>query len=535
MLNKILSFFLTIIFAVDSFWCCCILRDYIKIEKAEESVPFYVDGMSENGLFSYGVKNNKNLFEPGEKVTVVIECADPSFYGKRAKVSLNSEQAGISKRGYFLFEKEKAQYSFSFTGEKNGIFTVTLTLTDRKKYSFNIGIMQKNNTANDRFYYGVQPYLMRARCWSENDLIPGKNSEQTINTILDSAEFLGANLIREDFVGWGNMQSGAGAEISYDNQDYLVKKVTGLGLKYNWILGCNAGEWSINQKYKGSYVPDMLWTYAPDESLWNSFVEKISDHYADNTGILWEIWNEPNWDFFSGTQEEYFTLLENTAKIIKNKNPKAYVYSGGLAVAERESNLNYYKKSAELIDEGLLDNFGYHNHDFPDKYYDNMSQMYSVARKAGLEASGINSESGIVGVDASFIARKALYTRSKGAKGFVSFSFRKNPKPESDINDFAFFDEYLQPSEAVLSYSTVIRFLGNASFLKNVKDTEDLVVDEYQTEDGLIMVYYSFGKKSKIKAPENTSEAYDMYGNPIRIKRKITVSEKPVYVVIKGA
>ncbi|HCT17507.1 MAG TPA: hypothetical protein DIW36_09115 [Ruminococcaceae bacterium] len=533
MINKIVSFFLTVLFAVNSFFCGFITCKRIDIVKCDEPIDYYVDGESENGLIKCGVINETNLFEPNEEIRVVFECEDPYVYGTRVKAELSSEQAKLQKRGYFKADSEKGQYTFSFSSDKNGIFTVSFTTVHNEKYSFKIGVMPENEKADFEFLYGVQPYLMRAKCWSENDLIPGRNSDETIKAILDSAQYLGVNLIREDFVGWGSMQSGEGEPLSFDTQDFLVNAVNERNMKYNWILGCNAGEWSINKKYKDSYVPDRLWTYAPDEELWDSFVEDLADHYADNSDILWEIWNEPNWEFFSGTKEEYFTLLENTAKIIKQKNKTAYVYSGGLAVAERETNSPYYKKTAELIKCGLLDNFGYHNHDFPDKFYDNMSQMYAVANSAGIEKGGINSESGIVGADAAFIARKALYTRSKGADGFVSFSFRKNPIPESDINDFAFFDEYLQPTEAVLAYSTVIRFLGQAHFVGNVIDSENYVADEYKTEDGTLTVYYSFGKKSRIKAPNNIKEAYDMFGNPIKTGKYITVSENPIYVFHK--
>lgn len=533
MINKIISFFLTVIFAVNSFFCGFITCKRIDIVKCDEPIDYYVDGESENGLIRYGVVNETNLFEPNEEIKVVFECEDSSVYGTRVKAELSSEQAKLRKRGYFKADSEKGQYMFSFSSDKNGIFTVSFTTVHNEKYSFKIGVMPKNEKADFEFLYGVQPYLMRAKCWSENDLVPGKSSDETINAILDSAQYIGVNLVREDFVGWGSMQNGAGSALSFDTQDYLVSKVNERGMKYNWILGCNAGEWSINKNYKESYEPDRLWTYAPDEALWEDFVGKLAEHYAENTDILWEIWNEPNWEFFTGTQAEYFTLLENTAKIIKQKNSSAYVYSGGLAVAERESNLPYYQKASELIKQGLLDNFGYHNHDFPDKYYSNMGKMYSLTEQSGMTTGGINSESGIVGADAAFIARKALYTRSRGADGFVSFSFRKNPEPESDINDFAFFDEYLQPSEAVLAYSTVIRFLGQADFVGNITDSENIVADEYETDNGTLTVYYSFGKKSRVKAPSNIKEAYDMFGNPIKTGKYIIVSENPIYVFYK--
>ena len=235
--------------------------------------------------------------------------------------------------------------------------------------------------------------------------------------------------------------------------------------------------------------------------------------------------------FFAGTSDEYFKLLESTAKILKSKNKLTFVYSGGLAVAEKETNAEYYQKAAELISKGLLDSFGYHNHDGLDNYFDYMQKMQSLTKEAGLTNGGFNSESGVGGADAKTIACKALYTRSTGADGFVSFAFRKTVTPENDINNFAFFNEYLQPCEAAIAYATVIRFLGNAEFVKNISDEKDLMIDEYIKNGNKIEVYYSLGDKNKISAPEGEYESYDMYGNPVEISGKITVSNSPIYII----
>ena len=179
----------------------------------------------------------------------------------------------------------------------------------------------------------------------------------------------------------------------------------------------------------------------------------------------------------------------------------------------------------------MLDTFGYHNHDGLDNYYDYITQMLGLTNKAGLKDGGFNSESGVGGADASTIACKALYTRSTGAKGYVSFAFRKTVTPENDINNFAFFNEYLQPTETVISYATVIRFLGNAEFVKNISNEKDLVIDEYTKNGNKIEVYYSLGEKRKIASPEGEYKAYDIYGNPIEIGGKITVTNSPIYIV----
>ena len=287
----------------------------------------------------------------------------------------------------------------------------------------------------------------------------------------------------------------------------------------------------LPKKYKENYDEAMGWTLPPDIDLWSDFAQKIAGHYASDTDILWEIWNEPNWQFFAGTPDEYFSLLEKTSAILKDENPSAFIYSGGLALAEKETNSVFYQKSAELINKGLLESFGYHNHDGLDNYYDYMMQMLRLSAEAGLTDGGFNSESGVGGSDASTIACKALYTRSTGARGYVSFAFRKTVTPENDINNFAFFNEYLQPEEAVISYATVIRFIGNADFIRNISNEKNLIIDEYSADGKKIEVYYSLGEKSKISTPEGDYKAFDMYGNEIETDKKLTVTNSPVYIV----
>ena len=528
-MTQIISFLLSVVFAIDMFFVGLFPEKQLVITQAKTEIEYYING--EGDTLRFGVVGDGNLFEPDDEIRVVVECLDESLNGTRAKISVRSEQTCFDKRGYVTLDYDLPYNSFTFSSAKNGIFTVSIKLSDATENSFNVAVLPKNAQAGDGFYYGIQPYITRAYTWGEGFQIPNYTAEESVDKILEVAQYLGVNLVREDSVGWGAMQSEAYGDVDFSVQDLLIGKVNELGMKYNWLLGFNAGKWSAADKYKENYDESTGWTCPPDEDIWSDFAGKVAGHYADNTDILWEIWNEPNFHFFAGTPEEYFSLLEKTATIIKAENPSAYVYSGGLAVAEKDSNLVFYQKSAELMNKNLLDNFGYHNHDGLDNYYDYIGKMLSLTKSAGLSNGGFNSESGVGGTDAATIACKALYTRSTGAKGFVSFAFKKTVTPENDINDFAFFNEYMQPTEAVITYATVIRFLGNADFVRNISNEKNLIIDEYSSDGKKIEVYYSLGEKARIAAPEGNYKAFDMYGNEIETGRKLTVSNSPIYIV----
>lgn len=525
----IISFFLSVIFSIDMLFIGLFPDKQLVITQSETETEYYINGESES--LRFGVAGDRNLFEPGEEIKVVVQCLDKSLNETKAKISVTSEQSDFNKRGYLTFNSDLPYNTFTFSSDKNGIFTILIKLSDATEFNFNVGVFPKNIQARDSFYYGIQPYITRAYTWGEGFQLPDYTAEESVDKILDTAQYLGVNLVREDSVGWSAMQSEAYGETDFSVQDLLVSKVNERGMKYNWLLGFNAGKWSAADKYKENYDESTGWTCPPDENIWSDFAGKVAKHYGDNTDILWEIWNEPNFYFFAGTPEEYFSLLEKTATIIKAENPSAFVYSGGLAVAEKESNIVFYQKSAELMNKRILDNFGYHNHDGLDNYYDYMGSMLSLTKSAGLSNGGFNSESGVGGTDAATIACKALYTRSTGGRGFVSFAFRKTVTPENDINNFAFFNEYLQPTEAVITYATVIRFLGNADFVRNISNKKNLIIDEYSADDKKIEVYYSLGKNTKIAAPDGDYKVFDMYGNEIEIGKRLIISNSPVYIV----
>lgn len=500
----------------------------------QDDPSIYINGQSADGLVTVGVKGGTgNLFEPNSPVEIVVWCKSEKLNGQMAKITVDSSQADFYKT-YELTLKGNFKNTVSFTSEKNGIFNVEVELPSKERYSFNLAVMPKNAMASDEFYYGIQPYFTRSYLWGEGFCLPNYDGEKSIELMLDAAEYMGINLVREDNVSWGGMQSGAYAEVDLSMQDFIINKINERGMKANIIFGFNADKWSVADRFKSTYDSNKGWTYMPNLDIWLDYANKVADHYKNNNNILWEIWNEPNWEpFFTGTQEEYFSLLEATAKALKKANPNAYVFSGGLAVAERSSNLPYYQKAAQLIADGVLDSYGYHNHDGGDTYYDNMQLMTSVTEDASLTVGGINSESGVYGGNPALLACKALYTRAAGGKGFVSFAFRKSVTPENDINDYAYFNEYLQPTESVLTYSTVIRFLGSAKLEGSESSQKNLQIDRYSANGKKILVYYSLGTKSTTPTPEGKFTAYDMYGNPIELGDTISVTAEPTYLIFE--
>ncbi len=101
------------------------------------------------------------MFEPQEDIEAVVRCLDEALDAKRARITAKSEQTGFDKRGCVVFSRS-CHKTFTFLFDKNGIFSVQIKLYDATDFNFNVGILSKNEQADDSFYYGIQPYITRA-------------------------------------------------------------------------------------------------------------------------------------------------------------------------------------------------------------------------------------------------------------------------------------------------------------------------------------------------------------------------------------
>lgn len=88
-------------------------------------------------------------------------------------------------------------------------------------------------------------------------------------------------------------------------------------------------------------------------TFWNTLMDSIVDKINNQWGldVYYEIWNEPDGEYWQGTEQEYFTFFKNTLQAIKSNHPSAKV--GGPVVSNFVSSFttsfpNGYLSNAEL-------------------------------------------------------------------------------------------------------------------------------------------------------------------------------------------
>lgn len=88
-------------------------------------------------------------------------------------------------------------------------------------------------------------------------------------------------------------------------------------------------DWEPGDPYGDIYTG---WAYPPDDyEKWAELVYQWVSHSVDRYGKeevetwLWQVWNEPNIDYWQGSREEFFKLHDYTADAVKRALPTAQV------------------------------------------------------------------------------------------------------------------------------------------------------------------------------------------------------------------
>jgi xylan 1,4-beta-xylosidase len=124
---------------------------------------------------------------------------------------------------------------------------------------------------------------------------------------------------------------------SFFNADQIVDFLLSIGVRpfveLSFMPATLASGGTTVFRYRGNVTPPR------DYAQWSTLIDKLVRHWVARYGIdevrhwYFEVWNEPNLkDFWTGTQDDYFTLYRRTADTIKDVDASLRV--GGPATAQ---------------------------------------------------------------------------------------------------------------------------------------------------------------------------------------------------------
>ena len=507
---------------------------------------------SRNGLrINFGVLNEINLFEPNTDIPFFVNYSGSQCSGRSATIIIAGEDQASSST--IRFEMDGEEYVGSFKASRNGVYRLTLLIDDLDvKLSFRVGVVPRVKTANDSFIFSCQPCV--ARLYTNRAQVLGQTSslDRQLNSVLNTIEYMGFNGIREDAIYWMDMQPHQEDKLDLRLFDKLLEQANSHNQALIYIIG-TPPFWAYKEEYKDD--TDICYNVCPEIEYWEEFCKEIAIHTRDveRGKLIWQIWNEPDGEFFYGTAEEFCERLVVGARTIRKYDPDAYIIGPGLvAPTGLSSDFRWYKDTVimaktvkMLIDEGALDTYAHHLHyPFNNDFFDYMADGIGMAeRLSGLVNNGaFNTESGVCSNNKQWCAEenvaKALYFRTKGYKDFTVFSFADS---SPDMEDgWSMFNGYLQPNKAAIAYAAMLNMVGQATEYEIISSDRALFATVFHDGNKSVVTVYYDGEeqtpRGELFLPEGRSyKAYDLFGNTKRMSAKSVVADSGcIYLVYDG-
>mgnify|MGYP001367940919 CR=1 FL=1 len=277
----------------------------------------------------------------------------------------------------------------------------------------------------------------------------------------------------------------------------------------------------------------------PRLDAWRAWISALAERYADRIEF-WEIWNEPNIQFFTGTVEEYGELQRAAYDEIKAVAPQVIVTSGGYA------GMNHARSKPGAFEAALRDYpraydwFAYHMHDtFPQFHADIERQLGGLKRRLGIgELPLVFTETGFdtrfgERFQAETLVKKMAYASAIGAKRYTwynlidrsgrdapnkpGFTFGLITNP-TGTGDFASIEEEFRPKLSFPAATIAIRELRDRAHAETWASDGRRFAFLYGPVSDRLLIAWSEGKRLPaalwvVETDAPRTESLDLFGN----------------------
>lgn len=188
---------------------------------------------------------------------------------------------------------------------------------------------------------------------------------------------------------WWNWLEGDQGQINWPVMDAQIAWAKKKGFKVMVTL-LGQPSWFNNTPKNCNFWVDFTCSRAPSNSAaWGQFVGAVAKRYRQDVAA-WAIWNEPNnKQFWSGTLEQYLTLiLEPASLAIRANAPESIIAGPELAhFSDSDNNwINWLKESLKRKNGKLFDVVSHHRYPKDLKALKNLlADMAAVINQAGFQ------------------------------------------------------------------------------------------------------------------------------------------------------
>ena len=347
------------------------------------------------------------------------------------------------------------------------------------------------------------------------------------------ARSMGIKWMRDEF-NWGHVEPEKG-KWNFERFDASVETATRNGISIFGLL-CYWAPWAKPHTEEG--IRDYC-----------SYVRRVVGRYKDRVKH-WEIWNEPNIFFWTGTIEQYAELLKAAYDAVKEADPEAKV----IGCCTAGTDLNFIEKVFQLGGFDKMDILSIHPYRYPhtpeeSDYIGELKRADALVRKYGAPKEIWVTEIGWpthVGANGSSEKKQAamiVRTYIQGiASGVMQKTFWYNYRNDGlDVNynehNFGIIRRDHGPKPACVAFGTMTRCLEGKRFVRALDPAQGVYAHVFEGKDGAMIAAWcasgTAGLTVQGKAP--ALSVTDLMGTHTSIKASqgkasVSISEYPVFI-----
>jgi hypothetical protein len=389
-------------------------------------------------------------------------------------------------------------------------------------------------------------------------LVSNYNNEKSVNNVAQKSQFsIGVNIhfvepnnkevnklheagfsvVRMDFF-WSDIEIKKGV-YDFSKYDKLVKSMNKNNIKILFILD-----------YSSPLYDNGLSPYSDNgRKAFANFAKHAVEHYKGNQ-VMWEIWNEPNIDFWKPkpNADKYLKLAIDTIKAIRSKDTNTFIVAPAVAGLDY-SYLNYLGKNGLFKYINALSVHPYRR-DNPEKVIEEYNKLRNLIQKYphNKNMQVFSSEWGYSTSwndmtemkQAQYGIREYLTNIMCGVELSIWYDWKNDGNDTQNPQDnFGTVYNNLEPKPIYYAIKTMTSTLKGYRYIKRIncgsKDDYELMF-----EKGNIKVYalWTIGKEHNISInlSKGKIEIFDLLGNRyekniINNNYNINISESVKYVL----
>ena len=361
-----------------------------------------------------------------------------------------------------------------------------------------------------------------------------------------AAALCGAKVIRVG-VGFEGIEPVEG-EWHWDAMDRIVRMYRESGMEIQYLLGFTP-QWAAPLEFRDKGYE--VWRgKQPRLDAWRKFVSETARRYKDRIRY-WEVWNEPDIGFWTGTLDEYLELLKAAYEEIKAVDPKLHVMTGGFAIYDRNP---AFIEGVVARAPHSFDILAWHRHgDFQSFAREVDGPLAALRAKLTPPKPLYFNETAIASVDdtqrqqAEQLFKKLTFAWSRGAIGYTWYDLRNDGfDPRNYEHNYGMLTNDFYPKAVYCAYNTIVSCLRGKRYLGQIElgpdrwgfvfgSSREQVVAAWSDAPGASVEQYVLSTGAR------HATAVDLMGNAspgsliVDNKVLMTLSRAPSFLVLEGA